>query len=219
MPTRAAHYHHGNLAEALLGAVGEIIDADGVDAVSLRAAARRVGVSHAAPTHHFGDKRGLLTAFATRGFQRFVVALRDSGEPPDTAALTGGNEAETRLLACGAAYVRFAMEQRHFFEVMFRPELVNFDDEELHVAGDAAFGVLLERVAACRRDGDVEDPQTRRAALAAWAFVHGLAHLLADGPLEGMEPDLTPEAAVEATMPVLREGLRAQPGWRTDDDT
>ena len=204
-----ARYHHGNLAEALLEAVGEIIAREGVEAVSLRAAARHVGVSHAAPTHHFGDKRGLLTAFATRGFRRFAAALEQAA-----AGLGDEAEPEDRLIACGGAYVRFALEERHYFDVMFRPELTDFGDEDLHAAGDAAFMVLLRRVAECRVGADTDDPETRRLALAAWSLVHGLAHLLVDGPLPGMAPGLTPDQAVAAVTPVLRDGLRAQPGWQ-----
>lgn len=207
--TDAAPYHHGNLAEALLEAVGDIIANDGVEAVSLRAAARRVGVSHAAPTHHFGDKKGLLTAFATRGFERFRHQLRQAAET------SPGTSPEDQLLACGGAYVRFAIEERHFFDVMFRPELIDFSDAELHAAGDAAFRVLLELVAECRGGAALDDPETRRLALAAWSLVHGLAHLLADGPLESMAPELTPDLAVAAVIPVLRDGLRSQDGWQS----
>lgn len=213
--TSPDHYHHGNLAEALLAAVGDIIASDGVEAVSLRAAARRVGVSHAAPTHHFGDKRGLLTAFAARGFRRFARALRDAAAAPGPDGRPASPEQQ--LLASGRAYVRFALEQRHYFDVMFRHEFTDFDDPELHEAGEEAFGVLLELVAACRADGLVDDPDTRRLALAAWSFTHGLAHLLVDGPIPDMEPDVDVQAALDGVVPVLLGGLRGEPGWRPDD--
>lgn len=208
-------YHHGNLAEALLEAVTDLMADGGVEAVTLRAVARRAGVSHAAPTHHFRDKRGLLTAYATRGFYRFEAALRravDAVEAADSSVPTP----EDRLLACGLAYVRFAVEERHYFDVMFRPELVDFGDEELHSAGDAAFDVLLELVADCRAGAAPDDPETRRQALAAWAFVHGLGHLLADGPLATTTDVEDPDELVQGLLPVLRDGMRAQPGWAAD---
>jgi AcrR family transcriptional regulator len=211
---RAQSYHHGDLREALLQAVEEIVVEQGVEGVSLRAAARRVGVSHAAPTHHFGDKRGLLSAFATRGFMRFTDALASAhdADAPDSP--------EADLLACGRAYVTFALTHRPYFSVMFRPELLDWTDDDLRRNGDAAFAVLLDRVAACRDDAD--ECATQQLALTCWSLVHGLAHLLVDGPLAakasapdgGGPPSWAPDAAARTVLTVLRDGLRAQPGWR-----
>src|SRR3954451_6173243 len=69
-------YHHGNLRRVLLDTALEAIATDGVAALSLRDVARRAGVSHAAPAHHFGDKRGLLTAIAIEGFAGLYVVTR-----------------------------------------------------------------------------------------------------------------------------------------------
>jgi AcrR family transcriptional regulator len=198
-------YHHGNLPDALLDAVAEIVRERGVDAVSVRAAARHVGVSHTAPMHHFGDKRGLLTAFAVRGFRRFTEALQAAGADDD--------DAEQALRASGAAYVRFASTDTAYFNVMFRPELLDHDDPELSEAGDAAFGVLLDRVAHCLEAGDVDDPETYQLALYAWAMVHGVAELFVDGPMS-REPELTIDAAYDLVAPMMIAGMRAQPGWR-----
>jgi AcrR family transcriptional regulator len=205
-PSQTDHaYHHGNLPEALLDAVAEIVDERGVDAVSVRAAARHVGVSHTAPTHHFGDKRGLLTAFAVRGFRRFTHALLASG--PD-------DDPEQALRRCGAAYVRFASTDTAYFNVMFRPELLDHDDPELSAASGAAFGVLLDRVAKCLEGGDRHDPETYRLALYAWAMVHGIAELFVDGPMSN-NSELTIDAAYDLIASVMIAGMRAQPGWRT----
>ncbi|HEX6255485.1 MAG TPA: TetR/AcrR family transcriptional regulator [Euzebyales bacterium] len=204
--SRADHaYHHGNLPEALLDAVADIVDQRGVDAVSVRAAARHVGVSHTAPMHHFGDKRGLLTAFAVRGFRRFTRALQASGRDDDP---------EQALRECGAAYVRFASTDTAYFNVMFRPELLDHDDPELSAAGDNAFGVLLDRVARCLEAGDADDPETYRLALYAWAMVHGIAELFVDGPMS-KESELTINAAYDLVASVMIAGMRAQPGWRS----
>lgn len=204
MPTPATDaYHHGNLPEALLGAVEEIVTESGVEAVSLRAAARRVGVSHAAPAHHFGDRQGLLTAFATRGFGRLTAALRDAA---DRTA-----DPEEALVSSGVAYVHFALEQRAYFDVVFRPELCDHDEPGLAAAGDEAFAVLLERVAACIDGASPDDPQVALLAMACWSLVHGFAHLSLDAPHTAALPaeDLAP-----LIVGVLRDGLRGQPGWR-----
>lgn len=197
-------YHHGDLPEALLSAVEAIVTDSGVEAVSLRAAARRVGVSHAAPAHHFGDRRGLLTAFATRGFDRLTTSLR--------AAAGSADAPEEALLASGVAYVRFALEQRAYFQVVFRPELCDHDDPGLAAAGDAAFGVLLECVTACMEVVSAEDPRVAMVAMTCWSLVHGLAHLSLDAPHKAL---VSPQELAPMLIAVLRDGLRGQPGWRT----
>ncbi|HEV7962299.1 MAG TPA: helix-turn-helix domain-containing protein, partial [Actinoplanes sp.] len=104
-------YHHGDLRRALLDAAAEVIEEQGPAALSLRDLARRAGVSHAAPTHHFGDKAGLLTALATEGYGLLVAELAEEWA------------ATHSFLEQGVAYVRFAIRHRAHFEVMFRPDL------------------------------------------------------------------------------------------------
>jgi len=165
-------YHHGHLREALLDAVGGIIDERGVGAVSLREAARRAGVSHSAPAHHFGDKAGLMSAFAARGFDRFGKGMRAAADAVDTP--------EDRLRAIGLSYLRFSVEERASFEVMFRAEFHDRDDEELQEASRNAFGVLMEAVDAMDPAG-LGGADPIHVAMRAWAMVHGLATLWHDG--------------------------------------
>ena len=158
---RARRYHHGDLPRVLLEAAVEAIAEVGPAALSLRDLARRAGVSHAAPAHHFGDKAGLLTAVATDGFRRLAASL---GE---TYRATGS------FLEVGVAYVRFAVTHRAHFEVMFRPELYRTDDPALVQARDAARSMLYPPAAdLAGADGD-----RLGAAVAAWSLVHGLATL------------------------------------------
>jgi AcrR family transcriptional regulator len=157
-------YHHGNLPRALLEAAVEAIGEVGPAAVSLRDLARRVGVSHAAPAHHFGDKAGLLTAVATDGFRRLATSLRE------TYHATGS------FLEVGVAYVRFAVTHRAHFEVMFRPELYHPHDPDLVQAREQARSLLYPPAAeAAATSPDGRDDV--RAAVAAWSLVHGLATL------------------------------------------
>src|SRR5262245_27450164 len=102
-------YHHGRLPQALLKATAKLIAEQGVAALSLREVARRAGVSHGAPAHHFRDKAGLLTALATQGFELFTAA--------QCAARDGaGDDPLRRFGATGYAYVQFAIEHRAHFE-------------------------------------------------------------------------------------------------------
>ncbi|WP_088986371.1 TetR/AcrR family transcriptional regulator [Micromonospora chokoriensis] len=179
--TRA--YHHGDLRRALLTAALEAIEEVGPTALSLRDLARRAGVSHAAPAHHFGDKAGLLTALAAQGFDLLAQAL----------VRAGGD-----LLEAGVAYVDFAVRRRAYFEVMFRPELHRPDDAELTAARDRAGAALRSGVAALPGGGAPAD--TDRDALAAWSIAHGFATLWLAKAL----PDRVGDNPSDAAREVLR---------------
>jgi AcrR family transcriptional regulator len=161
-------YHHGDLRRAILSAAVEAITAGGPASVSLRDLARRAGVSHAAPIHHFGDKAGVLTALAEEGFDLLAAELSAAGED---------------LVETGVAYVRFAVTHRAYFEVMFRPDTHHPDDPELSAARARA-GALLARGARQEPDGYAE--------VAAWSLMHGFATLWLTGALPAnLGDDLT----------------------------
>jgi len=169
-------YHHGDLRNALLEAVGEIISEKGLGAVSLREAARRAGVSHAAPSHHFGDKMGMLTAFATRGFEEFGQRMQVAA---DSAA---GEGVEAQFRAIGIEYLRFAVERQPYFEVMFRSEMHDSQDPDLKCTSHSSFGVLMKLVEAMD-PAELDGADPMHVAMGAWATVHGLATLWLDGAL------------------------------------
>ncbi|NUT48881.1 MAG: TetR/AcrR family transcriptional regulator [Saccharothrix sp.] len=170
MTDRRRPYHHGDLRRALLDAAVDVIAEHGPAGVGLRDLARRVGVSHAGPVHHFKDKAGLLTALAAEGFALLADELEAVGA-------AGGDFVEV-----GTAYVRFAVEHRAHFEVMFRPDLYREDDADLTRARDRA-GAVLEGGVADRSDPEV-------ASVAAWSIVHGFATLWNAGALDrpGQDP-------------------------------
>jgi len=174
-------YHHGDLRRALLAAAAEAIDESGPAAVSLRDLARRTGVSHAAPQHHFGDKAGLLTALAVEGYELLAQALEQ-----------GGGD----LLEVGMAYVRFAAEHRAHFEVMFQPSLYHADAAEVGAAQARTRYALQGGL----RGVTVADGQQAHASLAAWSIVHGFATLWLAGALP---PELGDDPA-EAARPVIQ---------------
>ncbi len=178
-------YHHGDLRRVLLATAVEVIDAKGPTAVTLRDLARRAGVSHAAPAHHFGDKAGLLTAVAVQGHQLL-------GEALDAAARTG------EFAEVGVAYVLFAARHPGHFAVMFRPDLHRTDDPPL-VAARARTTALL-REGARARFGTSD----RLRALTAWSLVHGLATLVRDG---AVVPE--PGSDLEALARAVTHGLTA----------
>jgi AcrR family transcriptional regulator len=154
-------YHHGNLENALRQAAGKVLEKEGVEALSLRDVARRAGVSHNAPYRHFPEREALLAALAAEGFEWLGVAQRE-------AAAAGG------LRAMGEAYVDFALAHPQRFRLMFgghvqletHPQL-----REVAMKAIEALGGALSATVPGAQDA-------RDSSIAAWALVHGLAHLI-----------------------------------------
>lgn len=166
--TSATSYHHGDLPNALRRAAVEVIDERGLGAFSLREVARRAGVSHTAPAHHFGDMRGLLTSVATEGFGALYQATSQAAD--------GIDDPLERLVAIGQAYVTLARSNHAHCEVMFRVDVVDPDDVELLTTGMRSYGVLEDTVRALieteRLDVDLDE-----ATWLCWSTMQGLVVL------------------------------------------
>lgn len=200
---RTDAYHHGNLHRVLLDAAMDLIRERGIDGFTLREVARRAGVSHNAPYHHFADKGALVSALAVESFERFERAFREA------EAATGGSHLD-KVRAIGRAYVRFAFDDPARFALMWRPELRTVaDDSAVDEAGLASYQVLIDEVEAGQRSGEVRHGDLALLSLSAWSTVHGLATLVVDGPLRGEV--LTWEQAepmVDAVLDLAIRGLR-----------
>lgn len=159
-------YHHGDLRRTLLSETASSIEECGIAKLSLRALAKRAGVSNAAPTHHFGDKTGLLTALAADGFALLADALDDDVGRGD-------------LVEMGVAYVRFALEHPAHFSVMFQAHLLHDDDVQLRSAQQRAKRALANGVDDAFDGGASEESQ-----IAAWSIVHGYATLVLSGAVD-----------------------------------
>lgn len=176
---RAKTYHHGDLAAALVEAAEAVLTERGVEGFTLRECARRAGVSHAAPAHHFKDARGLLTAVAAVGFERLTEVQR--------IARSAEYDLAKLLVATGTAYVNFALNHPAQFQVMFQSGLLDRRNDRCIQAGRAAFAIYAETYAAVRGEpakgaigaDKVSDP----GVLQQWALVHGLATLAVQGQL------------------------------------
>jgi AcrR family transcriptional regulator len=206
-PKRGA-YHHGDLRAALMAASEKILLERGVHGFTLREAARRAGVSPAAPAHHFGDATGLLTAVAREGFLEFGRRLREADEhaAPDPFA---------RLKAQGEAYVRFALAFPARFLLMFRCDLVDRSRGDLPEISRASFATLESAVMALAKTkpGEVLNAQGAGALFAAWALVHGFAHLALEGQFDGSAAYLGGSSAIldhllPATLNYVPDRLR-----------
>ena len=176
--TRPVGVHYpGDLRADMVRAAAAAIAEHGHAAVSLRAVARELGVSHAAPAHHFGDRTGLLTAVAAAGFSLFTDHI-------GAAVLGAGEDPVAVLAAMGRAYADFAETHAGHFDVMFDPSLVAVDDADYLAASDAAFDALLAVVAGLQSSGFRPEHDPRALAVALWGYAHGLAVLRRRGSLE-----------------------------------
>lgn len=174
-------YHHGNLRAALLAAGETELAEAGVAGFSLRRVAKRVGVSHSAPAHHFGDADGLLDALATDGFRRFLAAMEARRAAEDPADL------RARVVASGLGYVDFAEAAPALFRLMFASDRPARPSGDLAAAGDAAFRHLADGIAALRGVASFADPATMTDVMAAWSMVHGFAELAISRRLKALE--------------------------------
>ncbi len=185
-------YHHGDLKAALVDAGLAELEEKGLESVSLRAIAARVGVSHTAPKNHFDGLRGLLTAIATRGFEMHAAEMRKGVEdqPPGRA----------RLLAASNGYVTFALNHPELFKLMLSRSLRNRNDPDLSRAAWGSYDVL--RGVAHGLDWDKADAPGGpwRTEWMLWSMVHGYATLMVEGEIRRNE-DGTPIFDMEGLMP------------------
>jgi AcrR family transcriptional regulator len=195
-------YHHGDLRQALIAAGEQELAEKGVEGFTLRGTARRAGVSHAAPAHHFGDTDGLLTALAAEGYRRFVIAMNARLEhaPPD---------AFERLVAIGLGYIDFAKTNPSLFKLMhssFRPD---FASQDVNCHAQDAFGILVACVSDVRGDDARITREGRNDIMAAWATVHGLSDLILSGrtllsTMKGAGSDENLAAILRQSLPRAR---------------
>lgn len=174
---RRRTYHHGDLESALLAASVELIAAKGADAFTLREAARRVGVTHAAAYRHFADKDTLLEAIATHGYVELAERLQLAASRVPKADAAG------RLTRIALAYVRFAVEHEARFRVMTRPRREELRSTALEAAIDRAFGVLLSAATEGVASGTLARGNPLDHAMRVYVIGYGFASLYLLGRL------------------------------------
>jgi AcrR family transcriptional regulator len=196
-------YHHGDLRRALLQEAVRTIREEGVQALTLRAAGKRLGVSRTALYRHFTDKSALLAGVAREGFQRFRDDLL-----AEWHGAGGGLDGFARM---GVAYVRFALTNPSHYRVMFGEfsDLVA-KDPELEADAHAAFAVLVDALAALQESGAVIAHDRQQLAQYIWGTVHGVAMLAINGQL-GPDPAAA-EALARFAVERLEYGIATERG-------
>jgi AcrR family transcriptional regulator len=202
-------YHHGDLHEALLKAAEQVLERDGLPGLTLRAVAREAGVSHAAPTHHFGDLTGLVSELAAIGFRQFNATMKAAGASGTTLLEKG--------MANAKAYVAYARAHPGMYALMFRsPERLDHSRPSLHEASEAAFAGLAGSVAASRQEQISKESLSldQAAAIARnWSLVHGFTMLLLDGSLRDILHRLPEGTTAEMLLDaMLRSTVGRPPG-------
>ncbi|MFK0140050.1 TetR/AcrR family transcriptional regulator [Streptomyces murinus] len=193
MSQASGTYHHGDLRAACLRAARELLEEDGAAGLSLRAVARRAGVSAAAPYRHFADRDALVSAVAAQGYRELAGHLAAAHPSPTTP---------DELAAVAVAYVRFALDRPALFRVMFA-EPCDPDNEERAGATTAISEYVhgIVRGAFPGADPDV-------LSTTVWALVHGLAFLHLDGKLDAS----TPEGVADRVSAAVRALFTAAAG-------
>ena len=199
------HYHHGDLRRSLIDAALTLVTEEQDWTFSLRAVARRAGVSHNAPYNHFADKRDLLAAVATTGFAQLSERI--------VAAISGIKNAQTALVRSALAYVTFGVENPAHYRLMFSSALVTAKEgrpESVAAAGADTRAIL----AAIIRRGAVmgifdaalcRDDELSVSVLTAWSAVHGLTMLTIDGIAD--TPQLSTEEVARKVANLVCDGL------------
>jgi AcrR family transcriptional regulator len=182
------------LREQVVAASLTLIEEQGIAALSLREVARRAGVSHQAPYHHFGSKDALVAELVGRGFTRLSEMLESTERTRGTPA--------RRLRLAARAYVDFALANPAAFRIMFRPELADLSAcPSAGAAGSRAYSVLLRLVDQNFRGPRVGPDRLEAITTMHWSMVHGLSTLLLDGSLgRRMRSARDTEALIDRTL-------------------
>jgi AcrR family transcriptional regulator len=175
--SKAEHYHHGDLRNALLRVGGALLDREGVPGIELRRLAREAGVSHTAPYRHFADKQALLAALAEEGFTLLYATICAAMEANDATSAA-------QLLAMAEAYISFALDHPARMRLMFSG--IATDEAaypELYQMAKASFYALTEVIARGQAAGTIRGDDPKIPTLTLWSTMHGLAMLLIDGQI------------------------------------
>lgn len=195
-------YHHGDLREALLTAAEGLLAEEGLAGLTLRACARRAGVSHAAPKHHFNDVAELLSEVSARGFDRLTAELTAARE-------RAGDDAVERLVAVARTYVKFAREYPAQFRLMFRWDALTAEHNSLVVAAQRTFAEMTNSITIQRGEADVspealqeriKERGLQNDVLIGWSHIHGYAQLFLEGQFNGFAAEEGEDAFIERTL-------------------
>ena len=189
-------YHHGDLHRALIATALKLVEESDVAGLTLREVARRAGVTHAAPYHHFKNKAALLAVLAEEGYRALYTEQLQ-------AAAKAGADPIARLQAIGLAYVRFAVHHPGHFRVMFRSDPADWAKHPTLLEAVHLPLVLLTSTADETKRTRKLSARSTELVLSSWSLVHGLATLWVDGPLRPILASSDPKAIEDLAARVI----------------
>jgi AcrR family transcriptional regulator len=179
---RPGRYHHGDLRRALIDQALRTIEADGVEALTLRGVADALRVSRTALYRHFSDKQALLAAVSREGFRTLRLALIEAWEQH--------GRGQAGFQAMGHAYFAFAVEHPSHYRVMFgRLDEACARDPELSTEAEGAFRALVDALVELQREGLARDDDPLMMARFVWSVTHGVAMLVIDRQLRDVDQE------------------------------
>lgn len=194
-------YHHGNLRDTLISAAAELIEESGSDDFALIDAARKAGVSNAAPYRHFRDKDDLLRAVSELGFYDLSLTMQAIAREHQYGS-------EDCILALGKGYIRFVTSRPAFFNLMWGDQGYHVMDEleethqELKVGG---FWLLVNQVDAWAEQQQAPNTDPLDIAMKLWALAIGISHLVINNHIDRFAQNLDPyEVLATSTTSFLR---------------
>jgi AcrR family transcriptional regulator len=203
MTAAARSYHHGDLRNAMIVAAAELIEESGSLGFSMADAARRAGVSTAAPYRHFRDKEALLDAVAQLGF----LGLSESARQARDAEPGGSIEA---VIAIGKNYIDYVTSKAAFYDLMWGDIGARAFDAEQFDRKAAGFFVLVETLEAYFAAEGVEAIDVLDISIKLWALVHGFSAISMSGKLPHFHPDADVRAMLDSTTRSFMRGLLAE---------
>lgn len=195
--TKRTAFHHGNLREALLNASRKLLDESGPDGVTIRAVARATGVSHAAPVNHFRDRRALLTSISTQLFDELDHEIEKQ------LRISESNPAEM-IATVAEALIDYGLAHPNRYQLLWRRDLVDNDDDALKTAMDRIYARLVERIQTLPGSRPFDH---HTIAIALWSLVHGYVSLRYDGNFEQKTDSVSGKLRKAAIVDVFKEAL------------
>lgn len=200
-PTEKRPYHHGNLKEAAIETALDMVEHEGIDAITLRELSGRIGASRTAIYRHFENKEALMRAVVVAGFDRFDTHFAKAFAGAQTDIL-----AQFRMM--GQTYLGFATGNPNLFRLLFG-ETVRQEREEVcdyeNVEAETGFNALVRMLEAGQRQGVFKQGDVFLMAVNVWSMIHGLSMLIIDGHIKVID---NVDAIYESGIDMMLEGLR-----------
>ncbi len=193
-------YHHGDLRDALVQAALREAEQGGPEAISIKALAKKLGVSQPAPYRHFADREALLAAVTAEAFRQFTACLRDSVSRPSK---------RSKLSRLAQATLGFGLQRNGIYRLMFASRIMACasKDSELHSAATETFALLLDAL-----EAPAVGLLRERYALQLWAALHGVVMLAEQGLLTGQVAGVSREQLVDDIVEQTKSALSAAIG-------